>query len=76
MHHRNHREALDPFVAAANALGGQAAELGAIVHEAWAAQRDFLLMAAAVRPVFVVATASAWAGQAPNLVGHVFSSMN
>ena len=43
------REALDPFVAAANALGGQAAELGAIVQEAWAAQRDFLLMAAAVR---------------------------
>lgn len=43
------REALEPFVVAANALGPQAADLGAIVQEAWAAQRDFLLMATMVR---------------------------
>lgn len=46
--HNFHSENLDPFLAAADALGGQAAELGAVVAEAWRAQRDFLLMAAAV----------------------------
>ncbi len=47
-------ESLAPFLAAAKALGPEAAALGAIVEEAWAAQRDFLVMAAAVRlSVFV-----------------------
>ncbi len=40
---------LDPFVAAATALGGPAAELGAVVKEGWTAQRDFLAMATCVK---------------------------
>lgn len=49
------RKALDPFLAAANALGEKGAELGRVVEEAWRAQRDFVLMAAAVSD-------SDWAG--------------
>jgi len=41
---------LIPFLEAATALGGQAVELGAVVKGAWDAQRDFLVMAAAVKP--------------------------
>ena len=43
------QQALDPFVASAQALGGQAVDLAALVQEAWGAQRDFLVMATAVK---------------------------
>ncbi|CAN0325724.1 unnamed protein product, partial [Hapterophycus canaliculatus] len=36
---------LDPFVAACGTLGGGAAAGAAVIKKAWAAQRDFVLMA-------------------------------
>lgn len=66
------REALEPFVAGANALGDQAAELGAIVQEAWAAQRDFLLMATMVRwPQMYAPSASIYDGGLTTHLDHI-----
>lgn len=39
------RTYLDPFVAAGNALGGDAATAASLIQRAWQAQRDFLYMA-------------------------------
>lgn len=43
------RENLDPFVAASEKLGGDAASVGNLVKEAWNEMRSFLVMAAACK---------------------------
>jgi hypothetical protein len=42
-------ETLDPFVAVCNKLGGDAATVGNLIHEAWMEMRAYLLMASACK---------------------------